>query len=81
MLLFCLVDCGDPGTPVNGNRSFTDTLEGSTVTYTCNTGFEIRGNRTQICELTSDGPSWSYDRPVCVGMVTIILIKKCICSK
>ena len=46
---FCfgfIVDCGDPGTPDNGNRNFTDTLEGSIVTYICNTGFEIVGNLT-----------------------------------
>ena len=71
-----LVNCGDPGAPVNGNRSFTDTLEGSIVTYTCNAGFELVGNRTQTCELTPDGASWSYDRPECTCTVIVISITK-----
>ena len=76
-----LVNCGDPGAPVNGNRSFTDTLEGSIVTYTCNAGFELVGNRTQTCELTPDGASWSYDRPECTCTVIVISINKDIHSK
>lgn len=68
-LCFVVVDCGDPGAPSNGNRSFVDTLEGSVVTYSCNSGFELVGNRTQICELTPDGASWSFTRPQCMCMV------------
>ena len=76
LLCFCfvLVDCGDPGTPVNGNRNFTDTLEGSIVTYTCYDGFVLVGNSTQTCELTPDGAFWSYDRPQCRHMIIIIFI-------
>ena len=81
LLLCFLVDCGDPGTPVYGNRSFTDTLEESIVTYTCNAGFELVGNSTQICELTLDGPFWSFTRPECRRMVVIMFINKCIDSK
>ena len=67
-----VVDCGDPGTPQNGNRNFTDTLEGSVVTYTCNTGFELVGNPTQVCELTPDGAIWNSTRPECRRMVNVI---------
>ena len=63
-----LVDCGDPGAPDNGNSNFTDTREGSVVTYTCNDGFELRGNDTQICELTPGGAFWRPDRPECLRM-------------
>ena len=77
---FALVDCGDPGTLVNGSRSFKDTLEGSIVIYTCNDGFELVGNVTQICELTLDGPFWSFTRPRCKRMVITIFINKCIHS-
>ena len=63
-----LVDCGDPGAPDNGNSNFTDTREGSVVTYNCNDGFELVGNSTQICELTPAGAFWRPDRPVCSRM-------------
>ena len=40
--------------------------------YTCDTGFQISGNSTQICELTSEGPFWSNNMPNCTGMITVI---------
>ena len=64
-MCYVLVDCGDPGIPDNGNSNFTDTREGSVVTYTCNDGFELAGNSTQICELTPGGAFWRPDRPIC----------------
>ena len=64
--MFILVDCGDPGTPDNGSRNLTDTLEGSNVTYSCDSGFELIGNRTQTCELTPNGTFWSSERPRCI---------------
>ena len=80
-ICFVLVDCGDPGTPENGNRNFTDTREGSVVTYTCNTGFELVGNPTQVCELTPDGAFWSFTRPECRCMVNVILTESVIHSQ
>ena len=47
VLHFVLVDCGDLGAPVSGNRTFAVTLERSIVTYACDTGFEVVGNHTQ----------------------------------
>ena len=69
---YIIVDCGDPGAPDNGNSNFTDTTEGSVVTYTCNSGFEFIGNSTQTCELTPDGAFWSFTRPVCMRMLIIL---------
>ena len=68
---YILVDCGDPGAPDNGNSNFTDTREGSVVTYTCNSGFVLVGNRTQTCELTPNGALWSFTRPVCTRMLIV----------
>ena len=62
--------------PVNGSSNFIDTLEGSVVTYTCNTGFELVGNSTQTCELTPNGTFWSFTRPECRRMVIVVLLYK-----
>ena len=76
-----LVDCGDPGTPADGSRNLTDNLEGSIVTYSCNTGFELVGNSSRLCELTADGPRWSFTTPECISMIIVLLINKCRHSK
>ena len=72
-MCYVLVDCGDPGIPDNGNSNFTDTREGSIVTYTCTANFELVGNSTQTCELTPDGAFWSFTRPECIGMFMFII--------
>ena len=61
-----LVDCGDPGTPVNGARNFSSTLEDSVVTYSCDPGYNLIGNRTRVCKVTAEeGALWKYDIPKC----------------
>ena len=72
-MCYVLVDCGDPGAPDNGNSNFTDTREGSIVTYACTTNFELVGNSTQTCELTPGGAFWSFTRPECIGMFILTL--------
>ena len=46
----------------------TDTLEGSTVSFTCNTGFRRGGSRmTRECVLSRDGvPEWTNSVPDCL---------------
>ena len=61
-----LVDCGDPGTPLNGTRNFTSTLEDSIVTYSCDPGYKLIGNKTRECKVSADeGAQWKYDIPKC----------------
>lgn len=61
-----LVDCGDPGTPTNGARNFSSTLEDSIVTYSCNPGYTLIGNKTRVCTVTAEeGALWKYDIPKC----------------
>ena len=69
LLCFASVNCGDPGTPANimETGALQDTLEGSIVTYACETAFEMVGNHTQTCELTLNGAFWSYARPHCIS--------------
>ena len=55
-------DCGDPGVPQNGRRSLSGTRQGDRVDYSCNSGFELSGDRQRQCQ--SDG-TWSGSLPTC----------------
>lgn len=47
-------------------RSFSSTLEDSVVTYTCDPGYKLIGNRTRVCKVTTEeGALWKYDIPKC----------------
>ena len=56
------VDCGDPGTPVNGRRKLTTTFEGDIVEYFCSTGFDLEGDQERKCQ--SNG-LWTGQLPIC----------------
>ena len=57
------IDCGDPGTPDNGQRSLVSTILGSTVNYTCNEAFNLVGSETRLCQSNEE---WSGQLPSCV---------------
>ena len=69
-----VVDCGDPGTPFNGNTMGTlvtigptdirglSTTFGSVVNHTCNEGYRLVGAFEREC--LSNG-SWSAPLPTC----------------
>ena len=42
------VDCGDPGTPTNGQHSLSSTTYNSVVTYTCDVGYTLQGSNKKI---------------------------------
>ena len=54
-------DCGDPGTPTNGQRSLSSTTYNSVVTYTCDVGYTLQGANSRTCQL--DG--WTGSLPQC----------------
>ena len=56
------VTCGDPGTPVNGQRVLEDTTFDATVTYSCSEGYVLVGEKERQCG--SDG-QWSGPLPRC----------------
>ena len=60
-----VVDCGDPGTPTNGQRSLSSTTYTSEVTYTCDVGYTLQGPNSRTCQ--SNG-QWSGSVPQCNGM-------------
>ena len=57
-----VVECGDPGTPLNGVKlgSRMDYL--LTVVYSCTPGYAVIGDRTRTCQATG---LWTGTLPVC----------------
>ena len=62
---FSTADCGDLTDILNGGVSFNSTTEGSEVIYTCDAGYELKGENTRMCQ--SDG-TWSGTEPQCEGI-------------
>ena len=65
-LILTAVDCGHLTDPANGSVTHTSgTTFGQTATYSCNTGYNLVGNRSQTCQATGN---WSGSEPTCQGM-------------
>ena len=62
IMCILLVDCGDPGRPVNGIVNFSNTTKESIANYSCNEGYTLVGATKRICQ--SNG-SWSDIMPSC----------------
>ncbi|XP_065918601.1 sushi, von Willebrand factor type A, EGF and pentraxin domain-containing protein 1-like isoform X2 [Dysidea avara] len=58
-----VVDCGEPDTPSNGGVSDAITTEGSTVVYSCDSGFVLCGDENRTCLSTG---MWSGSVPDCI---------------
>ncbi|XP_035685303.1 CUB and sushi domain-containing protein 1-like [Branchiostoma floridae] len=60
--------CTDPGFPKHGSQQHPDGYDvGSTVTFTCNTGYYPSGSQARTCGPRPDGSSeWSGVQPTCV---------------
>lgn len=61
--------CPVPENIAHGSKSYTEINVGSTVTYTCNAGYEtISGDTLRIC---TEDEGWSGSTPVCGGKAVI----------
>ena len=60
-MILSVIDCGDPATPADGQRSLTGTTFGSEVSYSCNDGFVLSGSARRECNISG----WSGSLPVC----------------
>ena len=60
--IFVVIDCGVLPNPTNGQVVLPSTVLGSTATYSCNTGFDLVGASTRICQADS---TWSGAEPSC----------------
>ena len=80
-LIIVAVNCGDPGTPTNGQRSLSSTTYNSVVTYTCDVGYSLQGSNSRTCQ--SDR-QWNASVPQCnrmlVGMSGVLVIWKLLLS-
>ncbi|XP_072169808.1 uncharacterized protein [Diadema setosum] len=62
-----VLECNDPGTPDNGNRSSHGGFPvGSTVTFQCDAGLELNGTAVIVCIDTAEGVDWNDTTPSCV---------------
>ena len=58
------IDCGDPGTPENGDRELEMTTLGSIVRYSCRKGYYLAGDTERECLARGQ---WSGKLPICKG--------------
>ena len=58
------VDCGSLLPPKNGVVAMHTTVFNSTVTYSCNIGYELDGNQSRTCLASGN---WSDNQPICAG--------------
>ena len=66
-----VVDCGDPGTSANSQRTLSSTIYNFVVTYTCDEGYTLHGSNSRTCQ--SNG-QWSGSVPQCIGKLVICLL-------
>ena len=83
VILYAEINCGDPGTPTNGDTMGTlvragtsndlalDTTLGAIVNHTCDEGFEIQGAMERECLPSGE---WSEPLPSCIGKVKNLLL-------
>ncbi|NWZ41138.1 CR1L protein, partial [Brachypodius atriceps] len=64
--VFCKArKCAYPGDLANGNFDPTDLTFGSTLTFSCNEGYRLRGNEEISCNIKGEGVDWSGTLPYC----------------
>ena len=59
--------CPELPDPLNGEVTWDDLTDGSIATYSCDTGYQLSGDETRICERGQ----WTGNEPTCLGMNTI----------
>ena len=64
LLINLAVDCQQPGVPSNGGVTIISTTFGSTVMYSCDSGYALCGDDTRMCLSTG---MWSGSVPDCIS--------------
>ena len=66
-----VVDCTTLNATTNGQVSHLNgTTFGQTATYSCNTGYNLTGDSTRMCQ--ADG-MWSGSEPTCISKPNLIV--------
>jgi len=68
LIQHAVVPCGAPNDIANGQRVYGGTPGRQTATYSCNTGYNLVGNRTRTCQ---PGGVWSGSEPTCEGVLLL----------
>ena len=59
------MNCSTLSSPANGQVShFAGTAFGQTATYSCDTGYNLVGDSTRMCQANG---RWSGSEPICQG--------------
>ena len=67
------MDCDTLTDPANGQVSHPRTTLGQTATYSCNTGYNLVGDSTRMCQAMG----WSGSAPTCQGMLSMCTCVYC----
>ncbi len=66
-----VIACQDPGELVNGRIDGVPQdkvfIRGTTLTFSCSTGFALSGNEQMTCVTSSGGADWNGNVPSCQG--------------
>ena len=63
-----VIDCGSPGTPINGMTSVDSTTVGSFVSHSCDDEFILCGSENRTCQ---DDGMWSGSLPECISKLVL----------
>ena len=58
------MDCGQLPNPANGLKFGSEFTYNKVLTFDCNPGYKLVGNRKRRCQ---ESGSWSGTAPICVG--------------
>ena len=50
---------------VNGQVMLPIRTQGSLASYSCETGYNLIGNSSRMCQMITDGLEWSDEEPIC----------------
>ncbi|XP_065068743.1 sushi, von Willebrand factor type A, EGF and pentraxin domain-containing protein 1-like isoform X2 [Rhopilema esculentum] len=60
----CIANCGDPGLPKNGNRTFNGFKSGNSILFQCDSGYRLYGAESITC--LQNSARWSARIPYCL---------------
>ena len=65
VIISSLALCIELSNPDNGNVTWTGLTNGSTATYTCDSGYQLTGDQIRTCSSTG---VWSGQEPSCTSI-------------
>ena len=72
-LLLTALDCGTLTAPANGQVTYSGrTTFGHTATYSCDTGYDVIGGTTRMCQVEGTTGVWSGSAPTCYCTLFLI---------